>query len=114
MFAAVMASLLNRVLEVVRRDRRSGSQGSHAGGAVHGTRAERSGARVEGARAFRAASTRERSEPGQQSKCKKSGGPGWIRTNVVKHNGFTARSLWPLGYRPLRAPNLANRLPGGS
>ena len=28
---------------------------------------------------------------------KKNGGRGWIRTIVVCDNGFTVRSLWPLG-----------------
>ncbi len=27
----------------------------------------------------------------------KNGGRGWIRTIVVCDNGFTVRSLWPLG-----------------
>ena len=29
-----------------------------------------------------------------------SGGPGRIRTFVGEADGFTARSLWPLGHRP--------------
>ena len=28
------------------------------------------------------------------------GGPGWIRTIEGRTDGFTARSLWPLGHRP--------------
>ena len=47
----------------------------------------------------------------QTTRCRNTGsfvhgGPGRIRTFVGEADGFTARSLWPLGHRPVDGPQL--------
>ena len=43
-----------------------------------------------------------------QARC---GGPGRIRTSVGEADGFTARSLWPLGHRPRSGDHSGVRSP---